>query len=181
MAEMGAHSALSGAIAIIIYRISFFPLAVNTLVILVVSLLAHFFLDLFPHGHTKKIWKEMISGAVIIPIIVVISIWRGGIELLFLSMVAIFFGNLFDGLLVVARKLEKMSGWLQKLGTKIIELNLWIHWFVRSDTFMAKWDVRQKISVEKWKEKPVYSWRYGWYNGIPLIISLIVLCWSLAF
>lgn len=173
MAETGAHSALSGAIAIAIFRIlvsvSFLGQAI---IVAIASFAGHLFLDIFPHGHTKKMWKELLSSTIIIPVIFYVSFSKGGWKLVFLSGVAVFFGSLFDFALEIARKLEKMPDWIQALGKKIIKFNLWIHWFVRSSTFCLS--ARQDESKETWKGRPVYSWKYGWYNLIPLVLSTIV-------
>ena len=177
MAEMGAHSALSGAIAVAIYRMTIFPFEVKTAMVIIFSSLGHLVLDLFPHGHTQKMWKEMVSAVFIIPVVVLISIFQGGLDLFFLVGVSLFFGNLFDGLLFLADKIK--TGLVGRILEKIQEFNLWIHWFVRSSTFMARYDVRQKTSHEIWKEKDVYSWKYGWYNFIPLIFGIAAFCTGL--
>lgn len=176
MAEMGAHSALSGAIAISACQSSI-SLPEKVIVVVVFSTLGHFFLDVFPHGHTKKKWKELISGAVIVPFIFLYSFLKGGLELFFLSGLAMFFGNLFDFLLILSERFKKTPNWLGVIARKISEFNLWIHWFVRSQTFCL--EVRQEISKEAWKGRPVYSWKYDWYNFIPLVFSLIALYVSL--
>lgn len=179
MAEMGAHSALSGAIAIAVYQTDL-GLTEKTIVVALISAVGHFILDLFPHGHTfEKPWKEFISSIFIVPIVLFLSFSKGGAGLFFLSCISLFFGNLFDGLLILSQKIrQRGNSWIKLIAEKISEFNLWIHWFVRSSTFCAKWN-RQETSVEKYKGKPVYSWKYGWYNLVPLIVGLAALCWSL--
>lgn len=178
MAEMGAHSALSGAIAISVYQSSL-SLEVETGIVIIASSIGHFVLDLFPHGHTKKMWKELISGAIIFPTVLVLSFLRGGIGLLFLSCIALFFGNIFDVLLELSNRFKKkLSGLTKKIAQGIIKFNLLLHWFVRSKTFMVKYNIRQRNLPRIYKGRKVYSWNYGWYNLIPLVISLLALYWS---
>jgi hypothetical protein len=173
MAEMGAHSALSGAIAIMVFRIlASVSLLGQAIIVAIVSFLGHLFLDIFPHGHTKKMWKELISGAIIIPIVLYLSFSHGKRGLLLLSCVSLFFGNIFDVALEAAGILrKKYAGQLRWAAEKVIEFNLWIHWFVRSQTFCL--GARQNESRENWKGRPVYSWKYGWYNLIPLLLGIV--------
>jgi len=172
MAEMGAHSALSGAIAIMVFRIlASVSLLGQAIIVAIASFAGHLFLDIFPHGHTKKMWKELISGAIITPVILYLSFSRGKWGLLFLSCVSLFFGNIFDVALKAADILrKKCAGQFRWAAEKIIEFNLWIHWFVRSQTFCL--GARQNESREDWKGRPVYSWKYGWYNFIPLMLGI---------
>lgn len=176
MTETGAHSALSGAIAMIFFRIlASVSLVGQAIIVAIISFAGHLFLDIFPHGHTKKMWKELISSAVIIPVVLYLSFSRGKWNLLFLSCVSLFFGNVFDVATEAAERFKKRVGWTGIIARKIIEFNLWIHWFVRSDTFMAKYPVRKEKSVEFYKKKPVFSWKYGWYNLVPIFLAVLAL------
>lgn len=154
MAEPGSHCSFSAVIAALVSQGNL-PIENKIAVVSVASFVGHFILDSIPHGETKQLWKLFISGLIVSPIILILSFLKGGLELFFLVGLALFFGNLPDGLFFIAMSDKfKENKWARFM----LKLNTMTHWFSFKPSKLS-WRVNTDCP-----DLTLYSWRYGWYD-----------------
>lgn len=170
MAEMGTHVVWSGTIAILISRI---PAGTEEKMGLaaLVSFLGHFAIDAFPHGDIE-VRKQLASGVALSFIVLLFSFLEGGGELFFISCIGLFFGTVFDGIVILAKKKFYKTRW----GSGVIKTNKWVHWFLRNKSFLV---YRQNKPHEEYAGKWDYSLKYGWYD--TFLLSSGIIAFSLTF
>jgi hypothetical protein len=110
MADCGSHSLVSAAIATAVYKLTNWLFFWQLLAVSVLAFLSHFILDALPHGHMRKVWHEILFNAVIIVLVLILVAWREERGLFKLALFGMFFGNVLDVPILIAKHLPYLPG-----------------------------------------------------------------------
>jgi len=174
MADNGSHTNFSVGVTVWLYGLlADWSTTKLTLCVAIVNFFFHFPLDALPHGHMEDRKKEILISAAIslLSAPFLVSCLFNNRYLLYLCLIGSFFGNLFDAFMIVAEKIIKKEE--SKLARFILDTNLFVHWFVRKQTWLDKQCLvrRGEKMAGTWKGEPVRGFAFGWYNFIPVILS----------
>lgn len=179
MAENASHTGVGVAVSIAVFKEWQGSAVTLVLAVAIINFFLHFLIDALPHGHYKNKLKELGVGFLFVGPFIIYAVNRQPLSsfAIIVILIGVFFGNVFDFLLLLAEGRERRKERKNRFFSDVSDFNLWIHWFVRKNTFLDKWGLIKKYetSQESWNGQPVYSLKFGWYNFIPIVIAIALL------